>query len=77
MLRPENQSYSAMNDLAIFATLVARMRTSQQKYFKNRSKSNLNDAIKLEAEVDRQLREIAPQAVGVASEVAEQKRLFD
>lgn len=52
-----------------FASLVARMREAQKKYFRCRQQSVLLDAKKLEAEVDKFLRDLSspPSLPGMES----------
>lgn len=65
-----------MANTDIFAETVARMRTAQKAYFKNRTASSLSDAKKLEYEVDVMLLDRAPTNVAVAAETGIQAKLF-
>ena len=67
-----------MTDYKDFAEAVSRMRLAQQNYFRKRTQTWLTQAKSAEAEVDRMLKDIAPQHVGVRVDLASlQQKLFE
>lgn len=65
-----------MVDQKAFAEAVSKMRKVQKAYFARRSNSLLDEAKKLEGQVDAYLREMAQTNVAIRADQGQQTNLF-